>query len=227
MSDEREFLSRWSQRKRQARATEDAPSPTVEEKAQPEVPAEFTAEELETLSDDQLCERLDLPHPDTLQKGDDFSVFLEGHVPERLKRVALRRLWRSNPVFGHLDGLNEYDEDFRAAAASGGAIRSLYQAGKGYVFPEEDEGPASAPETYKEDAVAASPVAPPIDAAPQESSAQERDSAPKNEAEERPDEEAPPKESAIEADETGCGRPPQIKSRRMSFRFVKNPKTEN
>ncbi|MEE9194622.1 MAG: DUF3306 domain-containing protein, partial [Alphaproteobacteria bacterium] len=49
----------------------------------------------------------------TLDKDSDYSVFMKEGVPEQLKKLALRKLWRSDPVFAVLDGLNDYDEDFR------------------------------------------------------------------------------------------------------------------
>jgi hypothetical protein len=58
-------------------------------------------------------------------------------VPEQLRKRALRKLWRLNPVFANLDGLNDYDEDFTDAAAVLEGVKTLYQVGKGMVTPEE------------------------------------------------------------------------------------------
>lgn len=217
MSGEKDFLSRWSTRKSEARETEatapglDAPPPT-------DAATEFTPEELETLSDAELCERLKLPDPSTLNEGDDFKMFLEARVPERLRRIALRRLWRSNPIFGHLDGLNEYDEDFRAAAAAaGGVVQTLYQVGQGFVKPEEPESD-SADTDVATDCKNEKPI--PKDVAPQEGCAESDDSAA---APQSGDDLAKATSAGVETPynaESECGSPPQIKSRRMSFRFV-------
>ena len=55
---------------------------------------------------------------DGLRITSDFAVFLGEGVPIRLHRQAMRKLWRLDPLFGHLDGLNEYDEDFRTLTNS-------------------------------------------------------------------------------------------------------------
>jgi hypothetical protein len=49
-------------------------------------------------------------------------------------------LWRSDPVLANLDGLNDYDEDFRATGVLAEAVRSAYKVGKGYLR-EEDNRP--------------------------------------------------------------------------------------
>ncbi|MFC6761800.1 DUF3306 domain-containing protein [Sulfitobacter porphyrae] len=56
-------------------------------------------------------------------------------MPQRLKRRALRAFWRSNPVLACLDGLNDYDDDYTAAATAGKAVNTLYQVGKGFAAP--------------------------------------------------------------------------------------------
>jgi hypothetical protein len=51
-----------------------------------------------------------------LRLGSDFTMFLGAGVPIRLHRQAMFKLWRLDPQFGQLDGLNDYDEDFRDSA---------------------------------------------------------------------------------------------------------------
>ncbi|MFD2739446.1 DUF3306 domain-containing protein [Sulfitobacter aestuarii] len=82
-------------------------------------------------SDAEILAELDLPDPDTLEKGDDFSAYLARAVPERIRQRALRRLWRSNPVLACVDGLNDYDEDYLAASIDNGPVRTSYQVGRG------------------------------------------------------------------------------------------------
>ncbi len=84
----------------------------------------------------------DLPDIAHLNAGSDFSVFLRDGVSEEIRRKALRVLWRSDPVLANLDGLNDYDEDFRASGVLAEAVRTAYRAGKGYLR-EDDERPAS------------------------------------------------------------------------------------
>lgn len=54
-----------------------------------------------------------LPDPDTLEAGSDFSAFMSPGVSGALRRKALRRLW-STGDYNVRDGLNDYDQDFKA-----------------------------------------------------------------------------------------------------------------
>jgi hypothetical protein len=54
-------------------------------------------------------------------------------VPERLRRRALRTLWRSNPVLANVDDLVDYGEDFKADSLTGAVIKTAYQVGKGML----------------------------------------------------------------------------------------------
>ncbi len=93
-------------------------------RAMPEKPEKEEPEKEETGAVDleALAREHDLPSPETLHAGSDFSRFMGEDVPEILKRAALRRLWASDPVFANLDGLNDYDEDFSVVRAAAGAI---------------------------------------------------------------------------------------------------------
>lgn len=130
------FVSRWSRRKDQARSTEPkdklgAPPQEPAGKAVPDSAPESAA------PDEAIPE--DLPDPDTLTADSDFTVFLKDGVPEELRQRALRRLWRSNPIFANLDGLNDYDLDYTNAATVVAGLKTLYQVGRGFVL-DEDEG---------------------------------------------------------------------------------------
>ena len=72
--------------------------------------------ELEEKSDEEILAELNLPEPDTLKQGDDFTGFLSKAVPERIRRRALRKLWLSNPMLANVDGLVDYGEDFTDSA---------------------------------------------------------------------------------------------------------------
>lgn len=127
------FLSRWARRKQAVREEDlqDARPHEGQEAPEPVQDVEsdrpLTPEEVE-----------DLPDPDTLGPGSDFKAFLREGVPEELKRRALRRLWRSNPVFGILDGLNDYDLDYTDAATVVANLQTVFKVGKGVVLPEEE-----------------------------------------------------------------------------------------
>ena len=102
-------LSRWSRRKLEAREAKEDPTPvddievtaesrlpeTIED-AEPEVPASTDA---------------DMPDIDTLTDESDFSPFMSPGVSEELRKLALRKMFRST-VFNVRDGLDEYDDDF-------------------------------------------------------------------------------------------------------------------
>ena len=131
------FLSRWSRRKQQARGGRpelpDEPRPTP-------APAAATAAggvgpdavDEESLSDEELLARYELPDPTTLTASDDVAAFMRSGVPKRLRNMALRRVWRLDPVLANLDGLNDYDEDYTdAAMLVGAAVKTVYQVGKG------------------------------------------------------------------------------------------------
>ena len=125
------FVARWARRKRDARSEE-----------QPEAvqPPEAVAEEGREIDPEAGDPEVDakLPDIDSLDETSDFTPFMAKGVPEMLRRRALRKLWRINPVFAHLDGLNEYDEDFTDAATVVENLKTLYKVGKGMV-PDEDE----------------------------------------------------------------------------------------
>ena len=53
--------------------------------------------------------------------------------------MALRKLWKSNPAFGFIDGLDDYDEDYSAIGIVAQEIFTNYKPGKGMVDPDETE----------------------------------------------------------------------------------------
>ena len=77
--------------------------------------AALQAEQAEK-TDEELLLELDLPNPDDMKMGDDFSAFMSKAVPDRLRRRALRRLWLANPALANLDGLLDYGEIGRASS---------------------------------------------------------------------------------------------------------------
>ncbi len=144
--DEDGFLSRWSRRKRAGEEQDPPGEPSVQAAATPE---DAPSDE-EALSDEEILAKYNLPDPDTLQPGDDYSAFLRAPIPRHLQQVALRKLWLSNPVFGVLDGLNEYDGDYTGGGVAPGVLKTAYKVGRGFLSdqPEEEEAEAetTAPE---------------------------------------------------------------------------------
>ncbi|MDH3262857.1 MAG: DUF3306 domain-containing protein [Paracoccaceae bacterium] len=144
MSEDEGRLARWSRRKRkagEAEREEAARSAEASAEAAPAGEGEPSAEDLAGLPDAEVLERLGLKDPDQLQPGDDFTAFLKQVVPEHLRRRALRRLWRSNPVLANLDGLNDYDTDFTGGSVAPGMLKTAYKVGVGLLrdLPDEEE----------------------------------------------------------------------------------------
>ena len=119
-------ISRWSKRKRGI-AVEGDPETEVSPEEQREVDE---AREAELLENRQAAEEIDL---DTIDEESDLSIFMKAGVPQTLKKQALAALWRSNPVFANIDGLNDYDEDFGSSDLIMKTFKSAWQAGQGYM----------------------------------------------------------------------------------------------
>lgn len=159
----------WSRRKArvEAEAAEDARRAEEER-------ADAVAEALEEKSDADILAEYGLPDPDDLVPGDGIAGFMRREIPERLRRRALRTLWRSNPVLACVDGLNDYDGDFTNAATDMPGVKTAYQVGKGMkahvealAAEEEAKRSAEAAGDSPQTASAAQPEAP----APEESGA--------------------------------------------------------
>jgi hypothetical protein len=65
--------------------------------------------------------------------------FFQGDMPERLRRMALRRVWRLNPLFRFADEMVEYGEDYTDAATVVDGLQTAYQVGKGYLQKAKDK----------------------------------------------------------------------------------------
>jgi hypothetical protein len=112
-------FSRWSRLKTEALENE---PPQIDETL-----SKFTSENLpvraedaelptsnseETAEGEETDPAPELPDIETLEKDSDYTPFLAEGVPEAIKKLALRKLWASDPVLANIDGLNDYDEDF-------------------------------------------------------------------------------------------------------------------
>ena len=183
------FLRRWSRRKVEARSPAPAPAEAASDAAEPAL----ASPEQTLASPEQTPEPAprapapidpkDLPDIESLDASSDFTVFMRPGVPEHLRTLALRKLWRSDPIFSKLDGLVEYGEDYTIPSWPKGVIKTAYRIGRGFVdelekLAEADaqsatpEGPATGPEPEPGPArIAAAPAepAPPEPAAPRES----------------------------------------------------------
>ncbi len=138
-------LARWSRLKRAGTESEpptppDDGLPVAEHAVPPETAGDGNQETPPDRDDaSDAAVEPDLPDIADLNADSDFSVFLRKGVSEEIRRKALRVLWRSDPVLANLDGLNDYDEDFRATGALARAARTAYRVGKGYLREREEE----------------------------------------------------------------------------------------
>ncbi len=151
------FLTRWSRRKRTAEDGAETTDGPPSEDAAPEDAAH--PDEAEIVAQ--------LPDIDSLEESSDFTVFLQDGVPAALQRKALRKLWRLNPIFANLDGLNDYDEDYTLATSALTAVKTIYKVGKGMISDEDEEPKPSAPETPEEPTPVADSQEPPTDETPE------------------------------------------------------------
>jgi len=151
------FLSRWSARKTQIAKGEDVP----DEVPAPEIAEDDVVEDEEDakLTDAELLEKYDLPDPEAVTEESGLEQFLNGKgLPGRVRQMALRRLWRLNPLFGVVDDMVEYGEDYTDAATVVEGMKTAYTVGKGYkkddVEPEEAEALEDDSEAQEGDAEA-------------------------------------------------------------------------
>jgi Protein of unknown function (DUF3306) len=142
MSDERNLLSRWSERKAAVRRGEVPPEPADEAKTPPPDAQTAAIEPDQNLSAESAPADEDMPALPSIEELDfssDYTVFLNAKVPEALRRAALRKLWASDPVLANLDGLNDYDEDYNLVDTTITAAQTAYRAGRGYFEEIEDK----------------------------------------------------------------------------------------
>ena len=123
----------WARRKAAVEA-----EAVADERANAAVLAEQRDAELAEKSDAEILVELDLPDPDQMGEGDDFTVFLTETIPARIRTRALRRLWLTNPVLANVDGLVDYGEDFTDASCVVENIQTAYQVGKGMTAHVEE-----------------------------------------------------------------------------------------
>ena len=170
MTDEPEFLRRWSRRKQAAR--QGAADEPVEAEEQPAEHDPDAASDASEAADSPPAdpEALDLPDIDSLTAESDFKPFLKEGVPKELKNRALRKLWRVNPVFGIRDGLNDYDGDFTDSATVVKGLKTLYKVGRGFLAEPKDEPAAADPEAAEAEnsPASAEPIDDPEDAESEE-----------------------------------------------------------
>ena len=129
-------LSARMRRKEQVARGEDVPETLEEEQAAANAPApDPTAESEEdaALDDGQLLQKYGLTNPEEIEDEAGLEAFMENGLPDRLRQMALRRMWRLNPMFRFADEMVEYGENYTDAATVIDGMTTAYQVGKGYL----------------------------------------------------------------------------------------------
>ena len=94
----------------------------------------------EKMSDKEILEKLNLPDPNKVKKEEELDAFFKSSIPERLKRIAMRRLWRINPIISFADSeINDYADDFTDAATVIDDLQTSYVVGQGHGNLDLDE----------------------------------------------------------------------------------------
>jgi hypothetical protein len=138
VSDEkevREFLSRWSRRKIDARRAEGEAKPADPPAAPVAVPPPGSGERAGAAP---------LPPVEELRGLEsEYREFLRPEVDESLRRTALKKLFQ-DPHFNTMDGLDTYIDDYtKADPIPEAMLRALNQA-QGLIYDREDEQRADA-----------------------------------------------------------------------------------
>ena len=157
------FMSRWSKRKSNLKhdqgneknlkgKTELQESNVNEQKTV--IKEEVDESQYSDLNDQELLEKFKLPNPEKIKKEKGLDLFFKDGVPDRLRQIALRRVWKLNPIIRFADAeINDYHEDFTDAATVIEGMQTAYQVGKGYlseILRDEDKNSLDNEEEKKE-----------------------------------------------------------------------------
>ena len=157
------FMSRWSKRKSNLKhdqgneknikgKTELQESNVNEQKTA--IKEEVDESQYSYLNDQELLEKFKLPDPEKIKKEKGLDLFFKDGVPDRLRQIALRRVWKLNPIIRFADAeINDYHEDFTDAATVIEGMQTAYQVGKGYlseILKDEDKNSLDNEEGEKE-----------------------------------------------------------------------------
>ena len=133
---EENFLSRWSKKKsKQKTQIENSNSKQTDPESSTEAENQSSLdEENDKLNDEELLKKYNLPNPEKIKTEKSLDVFFKDGVPDRLRQIALRRVWRLNPIIRFADAeINDYHEDFTDAATVIEGMQTAYKVGKGYL----------------------------------------------------------------------------------------------
>jgi len=120
------FLSRWARRKRIARGGADPDAPPAQSGEGGEIQGAAQTGDAQAPVEDGEARELsdeDMPSLESIDENTDMSGFFSPKVTQAVKKAALRKFFH-NPAFNVVDGLDDYDDDFRSFAALGDIITS-------------------------------------------------------------------------------------------------------
>ncbi len=134
VTEDEDFLSRWSRRKIDAGQEDD--DPVLPQDAGAAEPVEADEEPV-VLTDE------DMPPLEALDDDADYSAFLSSGVSEQLRKQALRKLFHA-AKFNICDGLDDYADDYTKFEPLGDVITAdmkfvMEQAMKIAMAAENDE----------------------------------------------------------------------------------------
>jgi hypothetical protein len=118
MSNDTDFLARWSRRKHDA-AT-DKIKRSKPDGISADVVSETSADSLAPDENRQPFDAASLPTIESIGAESDIRAFLETGVPDDLARAALRRVWSLDHTIRDFVGLSENSWDFNAPGAMAG-----------------------------------------------------------------------------------------------------------
>ena len=128
---EENFLSRWSKKKSKQTQIENYNSKQPDPESSTETENQSSLdEENNKLNDEELLKKYNLPNPENIKTEKSLDVFFKEGVPDRLRQIALRRVWRLNPIIRFADAeINDYHEDFTDAATVIEGMQTAYKVG--------------------------------------------------------------------------------------------------
>lgn len=153
-AEERPFLSRWSQRKAQARAgvALPEPAPTAEAEAEASTAAVAVPPPVAAAPVAPAAPAAPAPPPPTmadvaaLERSSDYSRFVAPGVAPGVRNAAMRKLF-SDPHFNVMDGLDIYIDDYsRPDPVPFAMLRTMVQSKTLGLFDDEEgegESPAA------------------------------------------------------------------------------------
>jgi hypothetical protein len=165
------FISRWSKKKSNNKSDikvltekENVNKMTnLENDGEALVSSEIADEsEYDELNDEELLEKFNLPNPENIKKEKGLDLFFKDGIPDRLRQIALRKVWKLNPIIRFADAeINDYHEDFTDAATVIEGMQTAYQVGRGYlseIIEGKDEDGIDGEVKEKDDVVSKSDI---------------------------------------------------------------------